>query len=105
MGTRFTQLFQEGLDANNTATVSNSSDIAENTHVSVFILAAGGAHDIHIMTLQCSPDDTNWSNTVNVINQDGFVDNIQVTGRYVRLKVSQAEGDTSLVNVYIQGKG
>jgi len=104
MATKFSENTQTGLDANSTSTVSSSLDIAENNWVCYTILANTGTHATHVITLQCSPDDTNWYNTASTITGVGIIDNVQIGARYVRLKVTTAEGGTSTVDVIIQGK-
>ncbi len=63
-----------------------------------------GGNTTHIVTLQCSLDDTNWNNTAATVTGVGLQDNTQVSARYVRLKVTTAEGSASTVDVIIQAK-
>lgn len=99
----FSEVKQTGLDANATTT-STSLDVKDNENVAYSVVAATGTHATHVITLQCSLDDSAWQDTPSTITGVGVVDNVSVTTRYVRLKVTTNEGSASTVDIIIQGK-
>ncbi len=99
----FSELIQAGLDAN-AATTSTSLDIQDDAKVAFSVVAATGTHATHVVTLQCSLDDSAWQDTSSTVTGVGVVDNISITTRYVRLKVTTNEGGTSTIDIIIQGK-
>lgn len=100
----FVEHAQTGLDSNNTATVSTSLDITGADFVVWNVQAATGTHGTHVITLQCSVDDSSWESTLSTLTGVGTKDNVQITARYVRLKVTTAESATSTVDIIIQAK-
>lgn len=104
MATRFSGIAATGLDANDTATVSDALDISENNFVAYSVQTASGTHASHIVTLQCSLDGTTWHDSTSTLTRTGFVDNVRTTTRFVRLKISTAEGEASTIDIIIQAK-
>jgi len=104
IGKKFSELIKTGLDSDNTSSVTETFDISENDFLSWQVLAKSGSHSSHILTLQCSFDDVNWQNTSSTITGVGFKNNVQMTTKYMRVKVTTAEGSASTVDVIIQAK-
>lgn len=102
--TIFTDQATTGINANSTITVTTGLDIKENQYISWQVIANTGANTTHVITLQCSLDNSTWQNTASTVTGVGIEDNIQVTARYVRLKVTTAEGGASTVNVLLNAK-
>ena len=102
-GKHFSELTQTGLDAN-TTTLSNSLDVSDNKSIAYSISSNTGTHSTHIITLQCSLDDSEWFDTNSSITGLGVENNIFIITQFVRLKVTTNEGDTSTVDIIIQGK-
>lgn len=100
----FNEHIETGLDADSTSTVSASLNVAENSYVAWTVVANTGTHGTHVITLQCSLDDTNWASTASTLTGLGTVDNIQITAKYVRLKVTTRESAASTVDIIIQAK-
>jgi len=100
----FTDQTTTDFDANSTASVTTSLDIKENNWVSFQVIANTGGNTTHIITLQCSLNNSTWQNTSSTITSVGIKDNIQVTARFIRLKVTTAEGSASTVDVIINSK-
>ena len=101
--------FQEeiiaALDANVQDAVTDSVEVANVFYVCVAIIAVSGAtHNTHVTTIQCSPDDTNWYDTPHTIAGLGFKDNMQITAKHVRAKITTPEGVASVVKVIFQAK-
>jgi len=93
------------LDANEIG-VTPTIDIDGRTIVSFGIYSDAGAHATHVVTLQCSLDGTNWHNVTDAsITGIGIVGSVTVGTRYVRLKVSTAEGASSTIDWILQAKG
>ncbi len=101
---RFSELSESSFNTNNTATVSASLDIKDNKWVAWGAKQVSGGHSTHIITLQQSLDDSTWISTTSTLTGTGIVDNVQITTRYVRLKVTTAEGSASSVSIIIHGK-
>jgi len=107
MVTKFTDEITLGLDANNTDSVTDSLDIKENLSVAWSVLEQTGSHSSHVLTLQRSTDNVNWDNTILTITAGTTyviktVESVEV--RYIRVKVTTAEGGASTVDVIIQAK-
>ncbi len=103
MATKFTEHIEVGLDANSVGDVSTSLEIKENTIVTMQVIANTGGNTTHIIDLQCSANNSNWHNVASV-NQIGITDGNTIGARYIRARVSTAEGAASTVDVYLQAK-
>ena len=99
----FSEIKQTGLDANATTT-STSLNVQDNANVVFSIVGASGTHATHVVTLQCSLDDSAWQDMSSTVTGVGVVDNVPVTTKFVRLKVTTNEGGTSTIDIIIQGK-
>lgn len=98
------ELGQTGLDANAT-TLSNSLDIGNASLIIFQVLGATGAHTTHILTLQCSVDESNWNDISGAtVTGAGVKGEITVASQFVRLKVTTNEGGASTVDIIIQAK-
>lgn len=104
MTTNFSELVETGLDANSTSTVTDSLDIKENKKVALSVNGDTGTHNTHIVSLQCSVDDTVWTTMSDSITGESVKNNVEVITRYVRAKVTTAEGGVSTVDICIQAK-
>ena len=102
-GEHFSELIQAGIDANATTTTT-TLHVDDNNKVAFHVVAATGSHATHVITLQCSLDDSNWFDTSSTITGVGVVTNVDVSTHFVRLKVTTNEGSASTVNIIIQGK-
>lgn len=100
----FSSFSESGLDANSTSTVTDAFDISNNNFVAWQVLANTGVHNTHIIKLQGSIDKINWATTSSSITGIGINDNVQITARYIRFKVTTAEGATSTVNILAHSK-
>lgn len=96
-------LTQTGQNANAT-TNSRSLDIKGARFVSWEVIANTGTNGTHVITLQTSPDDTNWTSTASTLSGLGVVRNLQVSFRFVRLRVTTNEGGASTVDWFINAK-
>ena len=105
MATKFSEHIELGFDANNSGAVSSSLDIKEDSLVTMQVIANTGTNTTYIIDLQCSTNNSNWHNVAGgSINQTGIVDGLTVGARYIRARVSTAEGGASTVDVYLQAK-
>lgn len=102
-GEHFSELAEAGIDANATTTTA-SLDVKDDLNIAWSVVAATGDHANHIVTLQCSLDNSAWNDTGSTLTGVGVVDNVSITARYVRLKVTTNEGTASTINIIIQGK-
>jgi len=103
MSTRFSELTQDGLDAN-TQFTTDWLDVSENEHVSYSVTGVSGAHDNHIVALQFSLDKVKGRPVGSDITGEGATDNVRTTAKWVRLRNRVVEGAASIVNVIIQAK-
>ncbi len=104
MGTKFTEHIETGLDANSVGAVSASLEIKENTVTSMQVIANTGGNTTHQIDLQCSTNNVNWHNVGSGVIGVGIEDALTVGARYIRARVSTAEGGASTVDVYLQAK-
>ena len=102
-GEHFSELKVTGVDANATTTTV-SLHVDDNKKVAFHVVAATGSHATHVITLQCSLDDSNWFDTSSTITGLGVVNNVDIITHFVRLKVTTNEGSASTVNIIIQAK-
>jgi len=97
-----------GANANTTDTVTTGLDVRENTIVAWSVNEKTGDHSNHIFTLQCSTDNSNWTDTASTLTTAGdaykIEDNISIAARYVRAKCTTAEGNASTVDIIINAK-
>jgi len=95
------------LDANDTNSVTAGLDIKNNSLMGWSVLEKTGSHSAHVLTVQRSTDNVNWDNTASTITA-GTSYQISVSGsvpaRYIRVKVTTAEGSASTVDVVINAK-
>ncbi len=90
-------------DTNNVATVTDSIDLNSvvNGVITFFTVANTGAHTTHVITLQYSPDNINWINGAKNLVGIGCVEVPVTAARYIRLKVTTAEGGASTTDIYL----
>ena len=92
------------LDANDTATVTTSFATGGRAQVELVVSDSSGAHTTHEITVQSSPDDATWTDTDIVEAQLGTSVGT-VIARYIRAKVTTAEGGASAVDVSLKASG
>lgn len=94
------------LDTNDTSSVTDALDISAHKvgAVCFFVFANTGAHTAHVVALQYSPDGTNWETSgSNTITRTGHKVVSDLLGcKYIRLKVTTAEGGASTSDVVLQ---
>ena len=101
----FEELAETEIDANSTSTVTASLDISESRLCIFQVLGNTGAHTSHVLTLQCSLDDSVWNVIAGAtVTGAGVKGEIEVASQFIRLKVTTAEGGASTVDIIIQAK-
>ena len=100
----FVELIADGVDSNDDTAVTASLDIATQRHLCLDVVAASGTHGTEVVTLQFSVDDSVWQASAITQAGAGFTDDITINARYVRVKVTTAEGGASTVDITIQAK-
>ena len=97
------QVGKLGADTNSTATVTTSIDLARvvNGIITFYVIGVTGGHITHVITMQYSPDGSSWINGANKITGVGCVDVAVTAARYIRLKVTTAEGGVSTSDIYL----
>lgn len=103
-GSRATQSVATGADTNSTSTVTTSHDTLETSTFFCEVRAASGTHATHVVTVQCSSDDSNWEDMATTITGTGTATVTDVGARYVRAKVTTAEGAASTCDIYTTAK-
>ena len=94
------------LDANDDTKVTVAFDLQGNKNLAVDIAADSGAHATHVCTVQLSFDKTTWLGftVAKTIAQIGILDDFTTNAKYVRVRVSTAEGGASSIFVRIHSK-
>ncbi len=91
-------------DANSTSTVTASLDVKDAFVAFIEVTAVTGTHASHVLTIQCSADDSIWSNMAQTISGAGTVALADLGPRFIRGKITTAEGGTSTVHIYLRAK-
>jgi hypothetical protein len=106
IGRNFNELLATNLDASTTDTETEGLDISQCSLVAMSVAAVSGTHSNHIVTLQCAMVDVDakYVDTSTTITGEGVQDNVQITAKYVRGKVTTAEGGASVIDITIQAK-
>lgn len=90
---------EDGLNANSTSTVSSSITGIGKKYASFYVSDAGGAHNTHVLTVQVSPDGTQWFNTSTTLTGVGLIPPVLICCHSVRLKITTAQGASSTINI------
>ena len=106
MPTKYTDQKPTSLNANSLNSVTPRLDIKEKTGLAWSVLEKTGSHSTHVLTIQRSTDNINWDNTSSKITAGTpyQIKTATVNVRYVRVKVTTAEGSASTVEVVINAK-
>lgn len=94
-------LLNSGLDADDTATITNEQSMGSGTLVGLYVKTATGVSSTYRITLQISPDGTNWFDTTHTITGQGQLHDITCLASSVRAKVSTAAGSATTIDVFI----
>ncbi len=102
---QFRELF-ETLDGNDDTEVTTALDLQGNKNIAVDIAANSGGNTTHVCTVQLSFDKTTWLGftVAKTIAQIGKLDDFTTNAKYVRVRVSTAEGGASSIFVRIHSK-
>lgn len=102
---QFRDLF-ETLDGNDDTEVTEALDLQGNKNLAVDIAANTGGNTTHVCTVQLSFDKTTWQGftVAKTIAQLGFLDDFTTNAKYIRVRVSTAEGGASSIFVRIHSK-
>ena len=100
----FIECIEAALDTNVGDGVSASIDMRDTHKLGVAVVAKTGTHGTHVITVQESPNDTDWFDSSSTITGVGIVEDIEVDMRYARVKVTTPESATSTCDVYMQAK-
>lgn len=93
----------ESLNTNEVGAVTSELFIADNRAVGLYVRGTSGAHDNHVITLQYSVTGNKWFNSGGEVSGIGFVER-ETVARYVRGKVTTAEGAPSTCSIHIVSK-
>lgn len=92
---------ETAVNANSTASVTTALKMKSASLAAFYVLAASGAHSNHIITLQVSPDGTNWQDTTHTVTGVGNLHDIGCAAHSIRCKVTTAEGGASTVDITV----
>lgn len=98
------KISETGINANVGATVSPSIDMRGALNFAVQVIASTGTSATHVVEVQTSPNDSDWTNSGVTVAQIGINDNNTTAFRYIRLKVKTEEGGASTVDWYLNAK-
>ena len=102
MSNRFIESGAIALDTNDNGAVTARLTIPEGaTGTTVFVAAKTGTHATHQVTLQGSPNGTDWFNMDTPITGIGLLEHHLCACPILRVKVTVAEGATSTCDIYI----
>ena len=87
------------FDTNNNGATTTSISMHDALYVSLFVKAASGTHSTHVITIQMSPNGTDWYDTSSTLTGAGKITNVLCIAAYVRAKVTTSEPGTSTVDV------
>lgn len=88
------------IDAN-AASVTTALKINRNQGVGIYIKNETGTSATHVITIQASPDGTNWFDTTGTVTGDTGNAYTQVSAHFIRAKVTTVEGGVSTVAIFI----
>jgi len=108
---KFSEL-SEIIDTNNAGATTAWFDVSENNVISLSVWGETGHHSNHEVKIECSPDaDPNHSlfaiKSAGIAHKavgEDMEPNISISCRYVRAKVTTAEGSASTSKIIIQAK-
>ncbi len=102
-GSTFSDQTDTGVDANATSTTT-PLDVSEGHDLVAEIRAASGTHATHVTTIQCSLDNSSWTDTAYTKTGTGVIDAMEIHSKWVRAKITTNEGGASTVDIQIQAK-
>ena len=92
-----------GFDTNSSGAVSASLYINGNKTIGVYVIAASGSHSYHIITIQISPNNSDWFDSTDTVTGIGYKE-VDTIAQYIRVKVTTAESATSTCDIFIASK-
>lgn len=101
---RFDEVITLGMNTNSSGALTSSLDVREATLIALLVVGKTGTHASHIITLQSSPNDTDWFDMTDTLTGDGVLHDVSCACKFIRAKVTTPEGGTSTCDVYIQIK-
>lgn len=90
-----------GFDVNSTSSVTDSIEMEGSSSLGFYVTANTGTNATHVVTLQISMDDTNWTATAHTVTGAGNIHNLMCVTRFVRLKCTTAEGSPATVDLVL----
>ena len=88
------ELSETGIDAN-AATTTASLDLGHAKTVCFHVVANTGTHATHVISLQVSLDNVNWTTTGQTVSGAGLKDNLE--GELATVNMNIRETETTLV--------
>ena len=92
-----------GFNTNDSGAVSDSLYINGNKTIGIYVIAATGAHSNHIITIQISPNDSDWFDSADTVTGLGYKE-VDTIAQYIRVKVTTVESATSTCDIFIASK-
>ena len=89
------------LDANIQGANGAEITLTTETMLTLFVMENSGSHDLRRVTIEFSPDGTNWFKSSYSINGHGNMMNEERVAERARVCVCKAEGAPSTVDVFL----
>ena len=102
--TNFADATAYQIDTDDVASATDTLNIEESLTIGFFTTAVSGTHASHILTLEVSPDGTDWYASSLTKTGVGYANGYTTAAKFCRVRCSTAEGASSQVNVIIQAK-
>ena len=101
IGVHKAEVLEEILNTNSLGAFSSPLEMEGMVYVGMYVCGDSGSHSSHVVTLQVSPNGTDWFDTNDTVTGTGFVKQDLIVATEIRAKVTTAEGATSTCKVYL----
>ena len=92
-----------GVDAN-ASSVSSSVEIGAVGKLGVYVVANTGNSSSHVVTVQISPNGTDWFDTEHTITGVGNLHELTCTATLARCAITTTQGEASTIDIYMVSK-
>lgn len=97
-------LIEASLDTNDTATVTSAVEMDLARHIFLAVNGTSGTHATHVVKIQESYDGSAWFEHASISVTGTGTSSGTSDARFVRAKVTTAEGGASVSTIAIQAK-
>jgi len=93
-------LSDKNVDAN-AESVTESIKVGKRFYVTMYVVGNTGSHTNHIVTIQTSNDNEDFTDTKYSVPGDNHINKVYLTGPYLRAKVTTTQGGSSTCAIYM----